>query len=516
MCAENFIVNGRQLASCYNARVLNCCHLIQMQFVVKLFPEITIKSPPVRKRFIRQLRDNLKILTKSINPEIRVTSDWEKLDIYAPDTPAELDAEIIDLLNRTPGIANFSPVIEFPLTDFEDILIQLKNLWRDNIAEKTFCVRVKRTGDHSFTSVDAEKYLGGGLLHQTAAAGVKLKNPDLTIRLEIRRDRVFLIKEKIEGLGGFPLGSQDPVLSLISGGFDSTVSSFLTTKRGICTHFCFFNLGGQAHEIAVKEIAFYLWNRFGASHSVKFVTIPFEDVVAEILEKIDNPLMGVVLKRMMLRAASAVAHEMNIPALVTGESVAQVSSQTLPNLCVIDSVTDTLVLRPLITADKTDIIRTAREIGTEEFAANVPEYCGVISKNPTTRARIEHVEEAEANFNFDVLEKAVTRRVTQSILKVMDVNQPIHNIRIISEPEPGAVIIDIRHPTEVEIRPLKVGNHSLLTLPFFNLHREIGALDKSQHYLLYCEKGVMSRLQADSMLNNGFTQVNLFKPSDET
>ncbi|HAD10702.1 MAG TPA: tRNA 4-thiouridine(8) synthase ThiI, partial [Porticoccaceae bacterium] len=126
-------------------------------------------------------------------------------------------------------------------------------------------------------------------------------------------------------------------------------------KRGLRTHFCFFNLGGRAHELGVKEVAWYLWQKYGASHRVKFITVPFEEVVAEILTKVTDSQMGVVLKRMMYRAAGEVARSWNVDALVTGESVAQVSSQTLPNLAVIDSVTDLLTIRPLVTMDKNDI-----------------------------------------------------------------------------------------------------------------------------------------------------------------
>ncbi|WP_289628306.1 hypothetical protein, partial [Acinetobacter pittii] len=111
-----------------------------------------------------------------------------------------------------------------------------------------------------------------------------------------------------------------------------------------------------------------------------------EEVVGEILTKVDDSYMGVTLKRMMLRAASRVAERLELDALVTGEAISQVSSQTLPNLSVIDRVTDTLVLRPLIVSHKQDIIDTARQIGTAEFARHMPEYCGVISVNPTTQA----------------------------------------------------------------------------------------------------------------------------------
>src|SRR5690625_5153738 len=115
--------------------------------------------------------------------------------------------------------------------------------------------------------------------------------------------------------------------------------------------------------------------------------------------------MGVILKRMMLRAATDVAEALKLPALVTGESVAQVSSQTLPNLSVIDRVTDALVLRPLITMDKGDIIDMSRRIGTETFAAEIPEYCGVISVRPTTSARLHMVKRPRPSLIFPFLSR---------------------------------------------------------------------------------------------------------------
>ncbi|MBW6351436.1 tRNA 4-thiouridine(8) synthase ThiI, partial [Pseudomonas aeruginosa] len=130
----------------------------------------------------------------------------------------------------------------------------------------------------------------------------------------------------------------------------------------------------------------YLWNRFGSSHRVRFVAINFEPVVGEILEKVDDGQMGVVLKRMMVRAASKVAERYGVQALVTGEALGQVSSQTLTNLRLIDNVSDTLILRPLISHDKEHIIDLAREIGTEDFARTMPNDCAVISKRPPGKA----------------------------------------------------------------------------------------------------------------------------------
>ena len=158
----------------------------------------------------------------------------------------------------------------------------------------------------------------------------------------------------------------------MSGGFDSTVASYLTMKRGIKTHFIFFNLGGLAHEIGVKQVAYYLWNKFGSSHRVSFISVPFDDVVTEIFKNVSQPYMGVMLKRLMLSASEKIADSMGIDALVTGESVAQVSSQTLRNLALIDQCTNKLVLRPLAMMSKPDIIDIAYKIGTRRFAESMP------------------------------------------------------------------------------------------------------------------------------------------------
>ena len=481
-----------------------------MQFIVKLFPEITIKSVPVRKRLVRQLRDNLRTLLRDLDVPVRVVNDWDKLDVFVASEVADVARRVTDILSRTPGIAHFCQVRSHPLGDMEQMLQATLDVWRHELVGKTFCVRVKRTGQHDFRSIDVERYVGGGLYQQADTAGVRLKDPDVTVRLEIKRQTLYVIEAQMPGLGGFPLGTQEPVLSLVSGGFDSTVASYLTMRRGVRTHFCFFNLGGRAHEVGVKEVAYYLWQKYGASHRVMFVSVPFEDVVQEILTTIENSQMGVVLKRMMLRAAQHIAGEMNMSALVTGESVAQVSSQTLTNLSVIDSVSAGLVLRPLITMDKGEIIGIARRIGTEEFAAAMPEYCGVISRKPTTRAREERVREEEAKFDFQVLETAIAER------RMVAIDEVVRDLPQLVAAAPAVeyerqIVIDVRHPDEEELRPLRLDTHDVLRIPFYRLTAEFEKLDARNQYLLYCDKGVMSRLHAANLLEAGFANVDVFR-----
>lgn len=487
-----------------------------MHFIVKVFPEIIIKSAPVRKRFIRQLRDNLRNLLNPIDRAIKVQSDWEKIEIVAEGANESVTAQTAEVLAHTPGIANFALIQAYPVGDLEDIFQKVLPHWRDQLAGKTFCVRVKRHGNHPFGSTDVEKFVGGGLLHNSKAKGVDLHNPDVIVKLEIKWERLFVIANKTQGLGGFPLGAQDPVLSLISGGFDSTVSTYLCIKRGLRAHYCFFNLGGRAHELGVKEVAYYLWNKYGSSHKVKFVTVPFAEVVTEILDKVDNPYMGVTLKRMMLRAAEKVAESLDIPALVTGESVAQVSSQTLVNLNVIDRAIDMIVLRPLATMDKGEIIDLSRKIGTETFAASMPEYCGVISVNPTTRAKLHKVIEEEAKFDMAILDRAITDRRHQNIDDVMRDLDADLTVPVIAELTAGQIVIDIRHPDEEETKPLKLDGVEILKLPFYSLNKQFAALDNQIQYFLYCQKGVMSQLHAANLKGEGYHNVGVYRPEPKS
>ncbi|MBK8287488.1 MAG: tRNA 4-thiouridine(8) synthase ThiI [Cellvibrionales bacterium] len=488
-----------------------------MQYTIKLFAEITIKSRPVRQRMVRMLRDNLRTLIKPLDPDIVMDRNWDYIGISSQADDAT-QAQIVDVLKRTPGISHFQCVHEFPLyqpdtsdVDWEGIFAHTRAVYGELLAGKTFRVSCRRLGNHNFQSADIERYIGGGLNQHCPSAGVKLKHPDINVPVEIRHDRFYVIEQDYPGLGGFPMATQDAVLSLISGGFDSTVSTFLTMKRGLLTHFCFFNLGGDAHEIAVKEIAVYLWMKYGASHRVKFISVPFADVVREIQEKVHHSQMGVILKRMMLRAASEMAQKLEIPALVTGEAVAQVSSQTLQNLSVITQATDMLVLRPLITMDKPDIIDYARKIGTEVFAKNIPEYCGVISQKPTTRAKLERIQREETRFDFAVLQQAIADSVSTNIDQITRTQQQADNIHVFYEAPVGSVILDIRHPDEEQRKPLALPGAVVQTLPFYQLHKRHTELDRQTHYLLYCERGVMSRLQAEFLRGQDFPHISVFQ-----
>ena len=252
-------------------------------------------------------------------------------------------------------------------------------------------------------------------------------------------------------------------------------------------------------------------DRYGSSHKVRFVAINFEYVVGEILEKVDNGQMGVVLKRMMVRAAGKVAERFAIQAIVTGEALGQVSSQTLTNLRLIDEVAETLVLRPLITHDKEQIIAIAKAIGTDDIAKSMPEFCGVISKNPTVKAIKEKIETEERNFDFSILESAVQNAQYLDIRQIAEqTEKEVVSLDAVSVLEQNDVILDIRSPEETDENPLELENQQVVLMPFYKLSSRFGELDQNKNYVLYCERGVMSKLQALYLKENGFTNVKVF------
>ncbi len=485
-----------------------------MLLVIRFFPEITIKTRQVRRRFIKRLRRNLLLLLRRIDADVKITGEWDNFEVASESG----DPEVLELLQttlaNTPGIDSIFQVKKTPLPDLPGILAYTKAFYQDLLPGQTFAVRCKRQGKHDFTSIEVERFVGAGLLQETSNAGVNLSNPDVTVRINIQRNELFVVQKMTAGLGGYPLGSQDGVLSLISGGFDSGVSSFQCIKRGLITHYCFFNLGGKAHELAVKELALYLWMKYGSSHKVKFITVPFEVLMAEIVNKVDSSQMAVVLKRMMMRAANQVAADTNVEAIVTGESVAQVSSQTLANLALIDSVCDTMVLRPLIFTDKQDIIDIARRIGTEEFSSAIPEYCGVISVKPTTRARPERIAEEEAKFDFAaLLQQALDNRAVQRIDRVVEgLGNQVNEPEVFAQVPDGAIVIDIRHPDEQILRPLHL-SAATRAIPFYQLSSAFARLDANTQYLLYCDKGIMSRLHASHLQDAGYTNASVYRPA---
>ncbi|TRW48099.1 tRNA 4-thiouridine(8) synthase ThiI [Aliidiomarina halalkaliphila] len=483
-----------------------------MRFIVRLHAEITIKSRSVRQRHVKVLTGNLRTLLKPLHKSVRVRNHWDRIEISHDDVP-DLTATVIARLQQTPGISYFEQVLQAPLCDFEGIFQWVLEHKGAQLENKSFAIRVKRKGHHEFSSMDLARYLGGGIKQHVTGSTVRLKDPEEDVVLHIIDQQMSLVVTRYQALGGFPLPTQETVLSLMSGGFDSSVASFQMIRRGTRTHFCFFNLGADTHEAAVREIAYFLWEKYSKTHAVKFITVDFSEVVNRILEHADQGTMGVVLKRAMMRAAGQIAKRIRAQAIVTGEAIGQVSSQTLSNLQLIDAATPALVIRPLIVSDKQTIVDQARAIGVEHLSAAVPEYCGVISNQPSVKVKPEVIAATEQAVISDGLIDSVVSQARAIDIREVRVN-PVAGPEVYRDDLPDqAIVLDIRTDDEVEQQPLEVAGHKVLHIPFFRLAGKQDTLDKEKQYVLYCQQGVMSRLQAIQMREQGFQHVGIFERS---
>jgi thiamine biosynthesis protein ThiI len=476
------------------------------KFILKLFPEIMVKGSSAKRQMIGQLYNNLKTLLTPYHEEIQIKKFNDKIEVV---TPIVVVDKVRRTLLDTPGIEQVLEAIQFDnMETLDAIKTKVCEVVAESLKDKTFVVRAKRSGSHPFKSLQIEQTVGGYTLAHSKAKGVDLHNPDVTVRIELINKQLNIITKKYPGLSGFPLGTQGDILSLMSGGFDSTVASYLTMKRGIKTHFIFFNLGGAAHEIGVKQVALYLWQKFGMSHRVKFISVSFDDVIEEIFRSTADTYMGVTLKRLMLIASEKIADTLEIDALLTGESVAQVSSQTLRNLALIDQVTNKLVIRPLATMNKPEIIDIATQIGTRHFAENMPEYCGVISKNPITHGSYKRMEKEAARFNYEVLDNAIEHA---QYLYVDEIIEDVTNaapVEIVHELNDDFTVIDIR----AEDDTIETSSPTL-KIPFHKLKTEFQKLDQNREYLLYCEKGIMSQLHAQYLRDKFDAEnVRVYRP----
>ncbi len=486
---------------------MNETQIKTQKFIIKYFTEIMIKGTTAKRQMISQVYNNLVNILSKISKDIKVRKFFDKVEVVCP---IEVVAEVRMRLLDTPGIQQILEAVQFDnMNTLDDIKVVVNETMAHEIQGKTFVVRCKRMGTQEFKSTQVEQTVGGYMLAMNDTKGVALKGAEYTINLELEFAQLNVITHKHMGMGGFPIGSQGSILSLMSGGFDSTVASYLTMKRGIKTHFIFFNLGGIAHEIGVKQVAYYLWNKFGSSHRVQFISIPFDDVVTEIFKSVSEPYMGVMLKRLMLMASEKVADTMSIDALVTGESVAQVSSQTLRNLALIDQATNKLVLRPLSMMSKPDIIDIANKIGTTRFAESMPEYCGVISKNPVTHGNYERTASEARRFDYTILDEAVKN---SAFINVDEMDQNISEIgqmEVISDLSSGDyTVIDIRQSDdciETSVETLKI--------PFYKLKSEFKKLPQDKEYLFYCDKGILSQLHAQFLRDaENYTNIKVYRP----
>jgi len=313
---------------------------------------------------------------------------------------------IEEKLRKTPGIRYFGVGYK---TDLD--MSAIKSAVLKALPEKFESFKIsasRRNKKFPLNSIEINRELGRAVV-ETTGKKVDLENPDVTVWVEICENFALVYSKRIEGIGGLPVGCAGRVVSLVSGGIDSPVASFLAMKRGceaVLVHF--FNRTLHSAEVR-KKIVMLAEKLAEYQGSIKLYMIPFEEVQMEIIRIVPPKLRMVVYRRSMMRMANMIAEKERAKAIVTGDNISQVASQTLDNLNVIYAASKLAVLPPLLGFDKEEIVGLAKKIGTYEISILPYEDCCslMVAKHPETRARKEIIEEFE---EFEELEKSAVEK----------------------------------------------------------------------------------------------------------
>jgi thiamine biosynthesis protein ThiI len=282
----------------------------------------------------------------------------------------------------------------------------------------TFKVETKRANkDLELTSLEITKVLSGKILSQVDNLKVDVRNPELVLNIEVRKDATYLYTNRIPGMGGFPVSIGGKALVLLSGGIDSPVSAYLAMKKGLeveCIHFESTPMTSIESAQKVIDLTEVL-SKFAPRCKIKLHMVPFQKLHEKIIFYTPESYVITIMRRMMYRIATEVANRNNCQALISGDSIGQVASQTLESMTTIQDVTKHLIIRPLASYDKMEIVKIANKIGTLEIS-NKPfsDCCTVyVPKRPAIRPSLEKARAYESKFDYsELLEETINNTKT--------------------------------------------------------------------------------------------------------
>ena len=355
-----------------------------------------------RKDFIGRLAGNVTKVLRDF-PQVEIHPRHDRMHIVLNDAPF---AEVDKRLKKVFGIQTYSPTIkvEKTLAKIEETALALmKETFKKGM---TFKVNTKRS-DHQFLydTNELNKMVGDYLFANMENLKVEMKHPDIVLRIEVRKDAVYISNQLLHGAGGMPVGTGGRAVMMLSGGIDSPVASYLALKRGVDIEMVHFYSPPYTTEKALnkaKELTGILANYAG---KINFIAVPFAEIQETIKEKIPEGYLMTVQRRFMLQLADKIRAKRRGLAIFNGESVGQVASQTLESMAAINDVTTTPVVRPVATMDKTEIIRLAEKIGTFDLSIQPFEDCCTIfaPPRPKTKPKIDKAREFENRLDVEGL-----------------------------------------------------------------------------------------------------------------
>src|SRR3990172_7016035 len=368
-----------------------------MTCVLVRYHEVALKKGN-RPYFVELLKRNLVSAVKGLGLEEAKSLPARLLLRFSAGGNAE---EIRRRVEGVFGVANFSFAERVPRD-----LDALQEKVLDALDGKRFaCFRVDaRRADKEFplTSPEINRRIGAAIKERSGAR-VDLKNGELTIAIEILPRDAFFAFDKIAGAGGLPVGASGRVASLISGGIDSPVAAYRMMQRGCRLIFVHFHSAPYQDKTSQEKVRELLKKLTRHQFNSRLFLIHFGEIQRQIVAAVGRPLRVVLYRRMMLRIAEAIARREKAQALVTGESLGQVASQTLENMAVIQQAATLPILRPLVGKDKQEIIDQARRIGTFDTSSIPDQDCCqlFVPKHPATKAGFANVEQAEAHYDVN-------------------------------------------------------------------------------------------------------------------
>lgn len=378
------------------------------EIVLVKYGEMVLKG--LNKRtFEDMLTKNIKRRLKSLG-RFQLTSAQSTTYITPLDEDTDL-GEVVERVGKIFGIASLCRACVCE-KNFEDIKAKTVEYLDDILSTaRTFKVNAKRS-DKAFPMKSPEicAELGGVLLEKYTNLTVDVKNPEVTVTVEVRDTNAYVHAENIKGAGGLPVGSSGKAMLLLSGGIDSPVAGYMMAKRGVhitAIHYVSPPYTSDRAQLKVETLCQKLTEYCGG---IAFFCVPFTEIQEAIKDNCPEEYFTIIMRRLMMEIAQRIAEKDNDLALITGESVGQVASQTMSAIACTDAVCRIPVFRPCVGMDKTEIIEIARKIDTFETSIEPYEDCCTVftPRHPKVKPRLADIEKAQAKFDFEpLIQKAV-------------------------------------------------------------------------------------------------------------
>lgn len=399
---------------------------MQYSEIMVRYGELSTKGKN-RMRFINQLRRNIQSVL-SIYPQVTVTADRDRAHVYLNGTDY---VPVAESLKQIFGIQAFSPSykVEKEMSLLKKAVQEIMlGLYQEGM---TFKISSKRS-DHSFEldSRDLNQVLGAAVFEVLPTIQAQMKQPDITLKVEIRDEAAYLSYENIKGAGGLPVGTSGKGMLMLSGGIDSPVAGYLALKRGVAIEAVHFASPPYTSPGALKKAQDLTRKLTKFGGQISFIEVPFTEIQEEIKAKTPESYLMTLTRRFMMRITDAIRQKRHGLVIINGESLGQVASQTLESMQAINAVTKTPVIRPVVTMDKLEIIELAQTIDTFEISIQPFEDCCTIfaPDRPKTNPKLKNVEQYEERLDVDGLVARAVAGITVSDIGPELASDPVDDL----------------------------------------------------------------------------------------